>query len=131
RMERLELEFGNEVYACRECGHVDDSVGKIRGHLGKEHPSEKALANRERKREAASLPAEQEPAEETRPESDEEESTTQRSVMDYTISEVLGLATENRDLREENTELRESRDEWRNRAHESEKSLKKIRKALG
>src|SRR5690625_6206058 len=56
RMERLELEFGNEVYACRECGHVDDSVGKIRGHLGKEHPSEKALANRERKREAASLP---------------------------------------------------------------------------
>lgn len=117
RMERLELEFDNEVYRCRECGYTAPSVGTLRTHLGSVHPSKKALQARKKKQE--------EIPEHTRPQPEDE-----KSPMDYTIGEVLGLATENSELREENTQLKKERDDWKTKAYQSEKSLRKIREAL-
>lgn len=132
RIRLLVLEYGNQVYECLVCGYTDDTAPKVRGHLGRKHPSAKALARRRKKekqkRESSTELEHTRPEPETEPEREEFE---ERSVMDYTLGEVVSMASENRELHKENVKLKMSRDDWRERAHESEKSLRRIRKALG
>ena len=129
RIRLLVLEYGNQVYECQVCGYTDDTAPKVRGHLGREHPSAKALARRRKKeKQKQELSTE---LEHTRPEPEHHEEFEERSVMDYTLGEVVSMASENRELHKENVKLKMARDEWRERAYESEKSLRRIRKALG
>lgn len=131
RIRLLVLEYGNQVYECQVCGYTDDTAPKVRGHLGREHPSAKALARRRKKQKQKQKQDSSTELEHARPEPGHQEAPEDRSVMDYTLGEVVSMASENRELHKENVKLKMARDEWRERAYESEKSLRRIRKALG
>src|SRR5690625_6927969 len=80
RIQLLVLEYGNQVYECRVCGYTDDTAPKVRGHLGREHTSAKALARR-RKKEKQKQESSTE-LEHTRPEPEHHEEFEERSVME-------------------------------------------------
>lgn len=138
-IEGLRLKDGTERFRCtsvKGCQHTYTSYGKVRYHIGKEHPNPKKVAARARKAAAAvAAPAaelvlaESAPADavEVRPEPAPPAEPAPGAAAPARVAADRSPEPEEQRLDSSVklfTELAESRNQWRGRAEDAEKLLK-------